>query len=91
MNFALVIAVALAAVDAVVTNEALERGLVEANPILRKALGARPPLWSALAWRGAVLGALTWAHLPTPGWWALSGILLGAIVWNLRKMAGVRR
>lgn len=91
MPIAAIVTVALLAlVDALLTDRALRLGLIEANPVLRRLLGAHPPLVAAIAWRALVLAGLAWLRMEAIGWWILAGLELAAVAWNLKKLGGLR-
>lgn len=79
----------LALADAFLTDRALRRGLVEANPILRRLLGAHPPLVWAIAWRALAIAGLAWLAMPPIGWWTLAALQLAVVLWTLKKLGGV--
>lgn len=70
---AIVVAALAVLADAYTTHRALRQGRREANPILRRLLGAQPPLWAAIAWRAVVFIPLAlWVPMPTWGWLVFS-------------------
>lgn len=90
MTTAILVVAALALADALLTDRALRRGLIEANPILRRLLGAHPPLAWSIAWRAVVIAGLVWLAMPAIGWWVLAGLQLASVAWNLQKLGGLR-
>jgi hypothetical protein len=80
------IAAALAVLaDAFTTHRALQAGLTEGNSILRRLLGARPPLWKAILWRAAIFVPLAvFVPVPAFAWWTLAVVLIFVAVRNSR-------
>jgi len=89
-TIAIVAVAVLALVDALLTDRALRLGLIEANPLLRRLLGAHPPLVWAIAWRAIVIAGLAWLAMPPIGWWTLAGLQLAVVAWTLKKLGGLR-
>lgn len=77
--------------DAIVTDRELRAGRREANPVLRRILGARPQLPAAIAWRAAVLAALViWVPMPGWGWIAFGTFFYVAAARNIYTGRGGR-
>jgi hypothetical protein len=75
--------------DAVSTDQALRAGRTEANPVLRKVLGAHPPLSIALLWRAAVFTLIHFfGHIPPLGWWLFVPVLTWVVAHNLGLRKG---
>lgn len=77
--------------DAVVTDQALRAGRTEANQVLRRILGARPPIWAAIAWRAIVVAALVvWVPIPAWGWIVFGACFYAAAARNFHVVWGGR-
>lgn len=69
--------------DAYETHLCLQDGRREANPILRRVLGAQPPLWAAIAWRAVVFIPLAlWVPMPVWAWFVFGGLFWAVAIRN---------
>lgn len=97
---AIIIVAVLAIVDALVTERALALGRRERNRFLRRALGSRPQIEFALAWRFSAVGVLAWLFHswgPRHGWtfpwygWAIIAVLQLAAIAKMQGWIGGER